>query len=190
MAEVNDTTEALRPAPQVGPGSREEECYNPLLITFALRRSGGDIQVRCRGCREIAPLSHSMLDHLKGVIELDGQCIPVIDAGVRFRAEGTEIGLCSCILVVEHECGTTQLRTGVIVNHIEEVMQLAAGTFRSSAGPTVSVNTHFVVEACCSTGPHELLAETHRELGPLDEEYARLREAAVVNGIGVGSEGR
>jgi len=190
MTQVKDIAGAPRSVAPVGPVARAEEGYNPLLITFTLNRSGCEIQVRCRGCREIAPLPHPMLDHLKGIIELDGQCVPVIDASIQICAEGTEIDHCSCILAVEHKCGSMRLRTGVIVNDIEEVMQLAAGTFRSSAGPAVSVNTHFVVEACRSTGPHELLAETHRELGPLDEEYARLCEAAVVNGIGVGSESR
>jgi chemotaxis signal transduction protein len=131
-----------------------------------------------------------MLDHLRGIIELDGQCVPVIDPSIQICAERTEIGHCSCILVVEHKYGSKRLRTGVIVNDIEEVMQLAAGTFRSSAEPAVSVNAHFLVEACHSTGPHELLAATHRELGPLNEEHARLCEATVMNGVGVGSEDR
>jgi chemotaxis signal transduction protein len=101
---------------------------DPLLITFLMKKDGPEIQLRCRGCREIVPPEHPGPSHTKGVIELDGQLIPVIDPNARFSLQETEIRPCSCIVVIEHEGKSQSLRTGVIVGDIEEVMQLAAGS--------------------------------------------------------------
>jgi chemotaxis signal transduction protein len=148
-----------------------------------LRGSQSEITVRCRGCREIVPLPHATSDYLAGIIELDGQCIPVIDANVRFFAIETEIGHCSSILIVEHKSGATRFRTGVVVSDIEEVMQLAAGASRLMGESDVSVNMQFVIEACRSAGPPALLIETHRELRSLGGERPRHLESLAAETI-------
>ena len=183
MTAVNQTGEALRPVPTVEPERCAEGCFNPLLITFVLRGRRSEIAVRCRGCREIVPPLRATSDYLAGIIELDGECVPVIDPSVRLFAMRTETGHCSCILVVEHESGLRRFRTGVVVSDIEEVMQLAAGVFRSAGEPDVSANMQFVIEACRRADPHELLTETHRELGSLDGERRRHCESVVAEAV-------
>jgi len=147
--------------------------FNPLLIVFFLETKGGEIRVRCRGCREITPLTHPVVDYLRGIIEVDGRFVPVIDINTGFGAEDTEIGPCSCIVVVRHEGAADHLRTGIIVHDIEEVMQLAAGAFQAKTRTETSVNMHLVVEVCNDPRPHELLAAAHRDLSQ-EQPLARL----------------
>ena len=164
MIEVDATPQTSQSRTPLSVPTSMTTHFNPLLITFLLKKANGDLQVRCRGCREIIPLPQRPSDHVKGVIELDGHSIPVVDAGVRFGAKQTELGHCSCILVVEHEHHAIAFRTGIVVRDIDAVMQLAAGLLDTAPETQTSVNAHFAVEMCTNPGPHEWLAEAHRDM--------------------------
>ena len=135
--------------------------FNPLLITFLLRRTNGAIQARCRGCREIIPLATYRSDYIKGLIELDGRLIPVIDVQRRFHAEETELGPCSCIVIVEQSDESQPIPTGIILGDINDVMQLVAGDFESRTETATNVNLHFVIETCHRSTPDTWLADIH-----------------------------
>jgi chemotaxis signal transduction protein len=136
--------------------------FNPLLITFLVRKIDNEIQVRCRGCREIFPLAACPSDHIKGMIELDGRLLPVIDVLRRFHAEATEIGPCSCIAVIEQTYESQPIHTGIMLEDINDVMQLAAGDVPLAPEMRTSVNLHFVIETCHRTTPETWLADVHR----------------------------
>ena len=57
-------------------------------------------------------------DFLKGVINLSGSIVPVIDARLRFKKPEKEYDSLTCIIVVEYENYTV----GVIVDTVNEVM--------------------------------------------------------------------
>ena len=57
-------------------------------------------------------------DFLKGVINLRGSIVPVIDARLRFKKPEKEYDSLTCIIVVEYENYTV----GVIVDTVNEVM--------------------------------------------------------------------
>jgi len=56
--------------------------------------------------------------HVKGVINLRGQVIPVIDLRAKFGMETTEVTDETCIIVVEITQAGRQLKTGIIVERI------------------------------------------------------------------------
>ena len=59
-------------------------------------------------------------DFLKGVINLRGSIIPVIDARLRFRKPEKEYDSLTCIIVIEYE----NYKVGVIVDTVNEVMYI------------------------------------------------------------------
>jgi len=65
--------------------------------------------------------------YMKGVINLRGEVLPVIDSHIKFGFENqVEITPKTCILVIEVESSTTDsfLRIGLLVDEVEEVAEL------------------------------------------------------------------
>lgn len=63
---------------------------------------------------------------LRGVINLRGAVVPVIDLAVRFGRPPTEIGRRSCIVIVEVQYDDSWHDLGVIVDAVDEVLELPA----------------------------------------------------------------
>lgn len=59
-------------------------------------------------------------DFLKGVINLRGSIIPVIDARLRFKKPEKEYDSLTCIIVIEYE----NYEVGLIVDTVNEVMHI------------------------------------------------------------------
>jgi len=144
--------------------------------TVSEPHAGREMYVRCRGCREITVPTDPPPSPFRGLIELDGQPIPVMDPTARFSAEETQVSdsSCivasdsSCIVVIDREYESQRVRIGVIVGDIDEVMQLAAGVGTASAGAAISVNMDLIVRMFDTSNPQELLAEHYHEFELLD----------------------
>ncbi|WP_115716962.1 chemotaxis protein CheW [Gallaecimonas mangrovi] len=63
---------------------------------------------------------------LRGVINLRGAVVPVIDLSSRFGRARTEIARRTCIVIVEFEQDGRQQMLGIIVDAVNEVMDVAA----------------------------------------------------------------
>ncbi|WP_269532605.1 chemotaxis protein CheW [Chitinimonas sp. BJYL2] len=61
---------------------------------------------------------------LRGVINLRGAVVPVIDLAARFGRPATEIGKRSCIVIVEVQHEEDWLDLGIIVDAVDEVLDL------------------------------------------------------------------
>jgi purine-binding chemotaxis protein CheW len=65
--------------------------------------------------------------YVKGVINLRGQVIPVIDLRTKFGMETAEITEQTCIIVVEIRAEKSTFSTGIVVDRVQEVLDIAAG---------------------------------------------------------------
>ncbi len=128
-----------------GSSAALEAEYAPLLITFVLSREDGARRVRCRGCREILPPSSSMPEHIRGTVELGGEPVPIVDANVWVHAEQTRIDPDTCILIADRRWNSKRFRGGVLIADIEQVMQLAAGSFDSTGRAEAGVNMRLLL---------------------------------------------
>lgn len=63
---------------------------------------------------------------LRGVINLRGAVVPVVDLSVRFGRERTVIGRRTCIVIVEVEQDDTAQMLGIIVDAVNEVLAVEA----------------------------------------------------------------
>ncbi len=83
--------------------------------------------------------------HVKGVINLRGQVIPVIDLRAKFGMETAEVTEETCIIVVEISQGDHTFSTGIVVDHVQEVLDIAGEDIEEAPQFGSSVNTDFIL---------------------------------------------
>ena len=68
-----------------------------------------------------------MPDYVKGVINLRGKVIPLVDLRLKFRLTRAEINERTCIVVVQVKMASGNLAMiGMVVDSVEEVIQIPA----------------------------------------------------------------
>ncbi len=84
-------------------------------------------------------------DYIKGVINLRGQVIPVIDLRAKFGMETTDVTDHTCIIVVEIDHDDRKLSTGIIVDRVEEVLDISGNDIEEAPKFGTTVNTDFIL---------------------------------------------
>ena len=82
--------------------------------------------------------------YVKGVINLRGQVIPVVDIRTLFGMEPRDITEETCIIVVEISHGTRTFSTGIIVDRVSEVLDIDGDSIEP-APQMGSVDTEFIL---------------------------------------------
>jgi purine-binding chemotaxis protein CheW len=83
--------------------------------------------------------------YVRGVINLRGQVISVVDLRAKFdmdRAERTEQ---TCIIVVEINRDGRKLNTGIVVDKVSEVLNIASEAVEEAPTFGATVNTDFIL---------------------------------------------
>lgn len=83
--------------------------------------------------------------HVKGVINLRGQVIPVIDLRSKFGMEEAEVTEQTCIIVVEIDQDGSNYQTGIVVDHVSEVLDIAQADIEDAPQFGSTVNTEFIL---------------------------------------------
>jgi len=83
--------------------------------------------------------------HVKGVINLRGQVIPVIDLRAKFGMDTAEVTEETCVIVVEANQGKRKFSTGVIVDYVQEVLDIAHKDIENAPQFGSSVDTEFIL---------------------------------------------
>ena len=86
-----------------------------------------------------------MPHYVKGVINLRGQVIPVIDLRAKFGIETTEVTDQTCIIVVEISTGRGTFSTGIVVDGVQEVLDIAGEKIEEAPQFGASVDTDFIL---------------------------------------------
>lgn len=63
-------------------------------------------------------------EYMKGVINLRGTVLPVIDTRIKFGMEPTEFSNNTCILVLDIEMNSESLHVGALVDAVQEVLEI------------------------------------------------------------------
>ncbi|MCK4960510.1 MAG: chemotaxis protein CheW, partial [Planctomycetes bacterium] len=74
-----------------------------------------------------------------------GQVIPVIDLRTKFGMDEAEVTEQTCIIVVEIAQENSQFQTGIIVDHVSEVLDIAAGDIEDAPQFDSNVDTSFIL---------------------------------------------
>jgi len=85
-------------------------------------------------------------DYIKGVINLRGKIIPVVELRTRFGLESIAYTDATCIIVVEVESTDGELlHMGVIVDTVSEVLSINSSEFEPAPKFATSVNTDYIL---------------------------------------------
>jgi len=83
--------------------------------------------------------------HVKGVINLRGQVIPVVDLRAKFGMEAVEVTDETCIIVVEISQRQRKFSTGIVVDRVQEVLDIDGSDIEEAPQFGASVDTDFIL---------------------------------------------
>jgi len=139
MAEITAQTEQLNRAIMEKEGK---------YLTFALANEEYGLEIlkvrEIIGYMNITAVPQTPA-YVKGVINLRGQVIPVIDLRAKFGMETAEVTEETCIIVVEISQSDRNISTGIVVDHVSEVLDIAGEDIEESPQFGSSVNTDFIL---------------------------------------------
>ncbi len=117
-------------------------------LTFALAQEEYGLEIlkvrEIIGYIEVTAIPQTPL-YVKGVINLRGQVIPVIDLRSKFGMETAEVTDQTCIIVVEITQAGRKFNTGIIVDRVSEVLDIAGSNIEDAPQFGSSVDTDFIL---------------------------------------------
>lgn len=119
----------------------------PQYLTFSLRNELFGVGIL--NVKEILPYGAltsvpMMPDFVKGVINLRGSVVPVIDLAVRFWRKRTEVLRRSCIVIVEVELDEVHHDLGIVVDAVCEVVDIPAAEVEPAPTFGLKVRADFI----------------------------------------------
>lgn len=101
---------------------------------------------------------------VKGVINLRGKVIPVIDLRLRFSMEEHDYDERTCIIVLEISGRENQLQIGVVVDSVSEVLNIRDDDIEDTPAFGVRLNTDYILGMAKSGGGVKILLDIDRVL--------------------------
>jgi len=111
------------------------------------------------GMMDITPVPRSP-DHIRGVINLRGKVIPVVDLRLRFGMQAAEQTSETCIIVVQ----ANRIQTGIVVDQVSEVLNIASEEIEDAPAFGAEVQTDYILGIGKSDGRVKLLLDIDRVL--------------------------
>ena len=130
-----------------------EELQTTQYLTFTLADEVFSVDVaRVREILEITSITKvpQVPDFMRGVINLRGCVVPVIDLRLKFGMEETAQTVNTCIIVVEVEMDGENIVLGALADSVQEVIEME--TSQIEAAP--HIGTHLKTEFLKGMGKH------------------------------------
>lgn len=103
-------------------------------------------------------------DYIKGVINLRGRVIPVIDLRVRFGLPATEYGERTCIIVVDIKSPMGPVQAGVVVDSVSEVLNIHGSEIERSPAFGAQIDTGYILGIAKAKGSIKILLDIDKVL--------------------------
>ena len=103
--------------------------------------------------------------YIKGVINLRGQVIPVVDLRAKFGMATTEVTDETCIIVVEIAQSGRKFNTGIVVDRVQEVLDIDGEQIEEAPQFGASVDTDFILGMGKIGESVKILLDINRVLG-------------------------
>ena len=113
---------------------------------------------------------------VKGVINLRGKVIPVVDLRRKFEIEEIAYTDRTCIIVVEIKGQTGPVLTGIVVDSVSEVLNIKAADIEETPSFGVKLNTDYILGMAKMNGGVKILLDIDKVLS--EKETALLEQAA------------
>ena len=82
--------------------------------------------------------------YMKGVVNLRGQVIPLIDTCQKFGLPAIEIDQNTCIIIIDLEIAERNIRFGAMVDQVQEVLEKEEGSLLPSPSIEANYNLEFI----------------------------------------------
>jgi purine-binding chemotaxis protein CheW len=115
-------------------------------------------------------------DFVKGVINLRGKVIPVVDLRLRFKMDVKDYTERTCIIVVEIEEKSGTILMGIVVDSVSEVLNIKADEIEETPTFGTKLNTDYILGMAKMEGGVKILLDIDQVLSA--EEIAMIDQAA------------
>ncbi len=115
-------------------------------------------------------------EFVKGVINLRGKVIPVVDLRARFGMESIDYTERTCIIVVEIQVQSGTVMIGVVVDAVSEVLNIKGDDIEETPTFGARLNTDYILGMAKMEGGVKILLDIDRVLS--GDEVAVLEKAA------------
>jgi purine-binding chemotaxis protein CheW len=114
--------------------------------------------------------------YMKGVINLRGKVIPIVDLRVKFGMEAIDYTEKTCIIVVEITSNSQKVMIGILVDSVSEVLNIKGGDIEDTPNFGSHLNTNYILGMAKTGGRVKILLEIDRVLST--DEMGELEKAA------------
>jgi purine-binding chemotaxis protein CheW len=114
--------------------------------------------------------------YVRGVINLRGKVIPVIDLRTRFCMQEKEYNDRTCIVVVEIESHGTEMVIGIVVDSVSEVLNIRSEEIEETPEFGTTLNTEYILGMATMEGGVKILLDINAVLS--SEELTHLQQTA------------
>jgi purine-binding chemotaxis protein CheW len=115
-------------------------------------------------------------EFVKGVINLRGKVIPVIDLRLRFNMDSIDYNERTCIIVVEILGQSATVQVGIVVDSVSEVLNIKQNEIEDTPTFGTSLNTDFILGMAKMEGGVKILLDIDQVL--TSDELSLLEKAA------------
>jgi len=115
-------------------------------------------------------------EFVKGVINLRGKVIPVMDLRLRFGMEAIDYNERTCIIVVEIGGSTGTIQIGIVVDSVSEVLNIKGEDVEEPPTFGTKLNTDYILGMAKMEGGVKILLDIDRVLS--EGEIAVMENAA------------
>ena len=155
-AAINDSATPAQADPRVGK-----------YLTFQL--AGEEFGIRVLKVREIMGLQQITAvpqtpAHIKGVINLRGKVLPVIDLRLKFGLPAAEYTQRSCIIVTQVQGESASVLMGIVVDGVSEVLNLAASEIEDTPDFGEEVSGEYLLGMAKVKGKVKILLDIDKVL--------------------------
>ncbi|MDO8208612.1 MAG: chemotaxis protein CheW [Gallionella sp.] len=173
---MNAIAQINKSLPVAAAGQLDQQQY----LTFML--SGETYAMGILAIKEIIEYGNltevpRMPDFIRGVINLRGAVVPVIDLAARFGKSATDLTRRTCIVIIEVANGEDAQDVGVMVDAVNEVLEISAGEIEPVPSFGANIRAEFIDGMGKINGKFVIILNIHQVLSV--EEMSTL---AGVNG--------
>ena len=146
-------------------------------LTFSLAKEEYGIGIlkikEIIGLMPITPVPRTP-EFVKGVINLRGKVIPVIDLRLRFGLHAEDYTDRTCIVVVEIRGASTVVEIGIVVDSVSEVLNITPADIEPSPVFGGDIETDYIAGMAKVDGRVKILLDIDRVLSP--DEMSSIRK--------------
>jgi purine-binding chemotaxis protein CheW len=113
---------------------------------------------------------------IRGVLNLRGVVVPVLDLGVRFGREPTAVTQRTCVVILELDQGGGPVVLGVLVDHVKAVLDIAEADIEPAPSFGSTLRADFIAGIGKADGAFVILLDVDHVLAV--EELAALTATA------------